>query len=50
MTQNALIAPITLVIALSASWWVSRSSQLGERLMYGVSLTVWAVVVGAMMW
>lgn len=48
MTENAILALITLVVALGIAWWVNRSSPLGERLVYGVSLVVWVVVVGVM--
>lgn len=50
MTENAILALITLAVALGIAWWINRSSPLGKRLVYGVSLVMWAVVVGVMVW
>ncbi|UBV14898.1 hypothetical protein [Mycolicibacterium fortuitum] len=48
MTENAILALITLAVALGIAWWINRSSPLAPRTIYGVSVSVWAVVVGVM--
>ncbi|SIC62863.1 Uncharacterised protein [Mycobacteroides abscessus subsp. abscessus] len=50
MIENVVLAVVTLTVALGIAWWVNRSHLLAPRTVYAVSLTVWAVVLGAMMW